>query len=536
MKSVPLLVASCSILIATCKTPDTNKSQTKETITQYEGERGMKPGIGFESVFEEVRGECVSFEIEEPIKTPGGQQVIYNMKMIENHRELAASLQVSSASQIKAAVPDTPATVSARTKFAMGSQFNINRYSVYLLLSVQVKNETTHLKNIKFREEFKKHFSGSETDDIDALRQACGDSYMSAFTTGGEFYGLVEIQTESDEAKAEVKNELQAKGSLPGVGSASSTNSLEASLKRIASQKNVKIWSFQLGGAGEEAKPVSTIDEMMARSRDLVTSVQLDKNPRNISATFADYFTLDLSMPKEYRNGLIDARMAMSELARIQGKLMDQAADIDFIFQNPNSFLNITPEVLKGLGTKKEEISENMRKVYNLGIECYKDFKSCSKLAKNVSISEAQLPQRRKTLLQVNSDALFVTTKVNSVDVNSIYDGWFNGPECYVFVRALNSANPQKLIPLRRTSTVPGCSPMTYNLDIPISLIESAAKTLGTTVKDVTLEVSVYEDDPSYDDLLVSNTIKWSELESKGATVLGLQSDRIIIDVGLQIK
>jgi hypothetical protein len=77
---------------------------------------------------------------------------------------------------------------------------------------------------------------------------------------------------------------------------------------------------------------------------------------------------------------------------------------------------------------------------------------------------------------------------------------------------------------------------MTYNLDIPISLIESAAKTLGTTVKDVTLEVSVYEDDPSYDDLLASNTLKWSELESKGATVLGLQSDRIIIDVGLQIK
>jgi hypothetical protein len=516
-----------------CKTTSTDSDLASTEVKNFDDT--MQAGKGLETVFEDVRGTCV--EWDSIGATGSGQEATWKMDLIENHYDLAASLNISSASQVKAAVPDTNLTVSQKTKFVIGNTYSINRFSVYLLVKFIVSNEASHLQNIRINPAMRQKFVADPEGSIDAFRAKCGDSFMSGYSTGGAFYGILEIETDSEEMRNSVKAEVETAISVPQVAEASSSRSLDASLSRVTKNKRVKIWTYQRGGAGgDEMKPARSVSEMLARVDQLAEVVKVGNNPRKISAIYSDYFTLDIDLPMSYRKKLFAAQDVMKKLGRMQSKLMDLQADIDFVNINPNSFENYTPKTRIRLQQNKDTIIKTMRRVYDVAENCERNYESCE-IPKDLTLPDVTLPKRRPTLESVTRDKIVVTTKLQHVTVSGIRDGWFNPPECYVQV--IVGANKKGSVVLRRSATVfgePRCHDMDFQWEIPIELVKNSLSTLGAKLSEGWIEVKFYEDDVSYDDLIGSTFIWYSTLEKNGSSGQGINVTNLQMDVGFEMK
>lgn len=495
VKAAALLAATAGF-VACRTTQDTSDAKDTQVIP-FEGELGMQPGIGFESVFEDVRGKCVEYDGTEPLTN--AQTVTYKVSMIEKSRDLGVELAVSNAMSIKGAVPDTPATISAKTRFALGAQYTLNRYSIYLLAKVEVRNETTQLKNPRIKDSVKNALAAANSNPgaIDTFRLQCGDSYLGAYTTGGEFFGVIEMETDSEEQKLQMKREVEAAIAAEGVGEASTQQSLELKLTNAVKNKKLKIWTYQKGGTGAaQVGLVDTPQLLLERIRNFPTFVQPGAAAAAYTATFKDYFTLELPLTPEYRDALINAQDVMAELAGITTQLIDRRADIQYVLDHPNSFKDFTTPKRNELIAARTATNDLLKKLYKAARDCHNKFRDCRK-PDEAALPALTLPERKTTAVQLTGAGITIRTKLENVDPGAFYDFPFNPPECFVEVRAVAPNGRYKR--LRRTPTVydnPRCQNLTHNFDLPDALLTETFKFLGTDNDNGEIEVLVMEDDP----------------------------------------
>ncbi len=533
LKTTALLVATTGFFA--CRT--TNDSSVKASEVPFDGGHGMKPGVGYETIFEDVRGECVDWD---SVETPStAQEAVYDLKIIEHTSELGAELNVSSAAQVKAAVPDSPAQVSAKTSFALGHSYSLNRYSIFILASVKVRNETTQLKGSRIKNDIKTQLANIESDPdvVDRLRLTCGDAFMSGYTTGGEFFGVMELATDSEEQKTELKRTVEAALSAEGIGELNTQQSFELKLKNIVKNKNLKVWTYQKGGQGAaQVGLVDTPELMMERVRAFPDFVKAGANAANYTATFSDYFTLNLQLPLAYRNQLLSAQDNLEELAGLQAELIDRRGDIDYILKHPNSFEGLNAAKISEMNAAKTANNALIKAIFKNARDCYRNFREC-KVKDEVHAKPLALPKRKATIASLANEYFLIKTKLETVDVNSLYDGPFNPPECYLEVKVVANGKAKRI---RRTATgydKPRCNNLDHTLEVPLSLVREAAKSLGVEGDDVQIEIRVMEDDPGADEEDVVGTVtkSFKDIVDKSAISDTLNDKFITMRVDFEI-
>lgn len=531
----------CLILsLAGCKTDD-GAELKNTTVISFEGELGMRPGVGFESIFEDVRGSCVDFDGTETFGT--AQTVTYELDLVESHRELGTSLNVSNAAQVKAAVPDTPATVSAKTKFMLGHSYTLNRYSIFLLTKVEVRNEATHLKNAKLKEEKKTQLANAaqDPDAVDRFRLQCGDAYLGAFTTGGEFFGVIELETESDEHKAEIKREVEAAIAAEGVGEVNTQSSFEAKLTRATRNKKLKIWTYQRGGSGSaQVGLVDTPEKMIERVRkfpDFVVAGQ-GGNAANYTATFKDYFTLDVPLPTAYRDQLLSAQDIMAELAGIQAQLVDRRGDIDYVLGHPNSFEGLTDQKKTELTAARAANTDLMKKIWKTARDCHRKFREC-RITEDLQPKPLELPRRKTTIQQLKTDMIVLKTQMQTIDVDALYDGPWNPPDCYLEIR-VKGPNAGKFKRIRRTPpdfNTPRCDELNKTFELPLALLKQSMVAAGASEDDAEIEILVMDDDPGPTDQVIGRiSKKYKDVTRDAALLDTLTGPHVTMSVEMQVQ
>ncbi len=534
LKTTALLVATTGFFA--CRT--TNDSSVKAVDARpFDGEHGMKPGVGYETIFEDVRGECVDYDGVET--SSNAQEVIYDLKIIEHTQELGVELNVSSAAQVKAAVPDSPAQVSAKTNFALGHSYTLNRYSIFILARVQVRNETTQLKNPRLKEEIRAQLANADKDPdvVDRLRLTCGDSFMSGYTTGGEFFGVMELATDSEEQKTELKRSVEAAISAEGIGEVNTQQSFELKLKNATKNKNLKVWTYQRGGQGAaQVGLVDTPELMMERVRQFPDFVKAGTNDANYTATFKDYFTLNVPLPLAYRNQLLSAQDNLEELAGLQSELIDRRGDIDYILKHPNSFEGLNNAKVAELTSAKAANDGLIKAIFKNARDCYRNFREC-KVKDEVHAKPLALPKRKATIASLANEYFLIKTKLETVDVDSLYDGPWNPPECFLEVKVVANGKSKRI---RRTATgydKPRCHNLDHTLEVPLSLVREAAKGLGVEGDDVQIEIRVMEDDPGADeeDVVGTLTKSFKDIVDKSAISDTLNDKFITMRVDFEI-
>lgn len=532
--SMITLMTVTLVKIHGCSTkPDA--SALDASTRDYDGEQGMEPGRGYGGVFEDARGVCVTFDAAQT--TGQGQETVFQLQMIENHQDLSAKLNISSASQVKAAVPDTPATVSAKTKFALNSSLTINKYSVYALVSTVVKNETTHLQNVRLKDEqlaliTDENAGGAATEanigansTIDRFRVQCGDEFMGAYTTGGEFFGIVEVKTHSREEQLTVSRELSANIGIEQIGTVGNQSAIQATLSRVTRNREFRIWTFQRGGSGETSNPVATVDDMITRARSMPTIVQNPEHARILTGTFHDYLTLPIGLPSSYQPALIKARQTIQVLGRMQAGMLDVRANIDYITMHPEQFNGISGAYLADLTTTRTEIDRRMEKVYKVAQGCYTDFTKCD-IPADLKTPEFTEPERIRP--QTDPEKFAFQVQPTFVDKKKLAD-WFSQGECYI--KIIVKGNDTAEVTIARSETYDNCELPSLNMDVDKERVISAFTSLGIRPEDGWFSVELYEADSYNDDFIGNATILYSSVMSRGTVRGQISNDKAVINV-----
>ncbi len=529
---IPPLLAL--LALPACKTVGgrSTGAELKETeVRAYEDELGMKPAVGFEGILEDVRGTCVDFD---GLETGGtSQEAQYDIQLIESSRDLSGKIGISAAAQVRSAAPNTDSPTSRKTKFALGNVFSINRYSVFVMVSARVRNETTFLKNPRVKAEQKAAVEANPATALGQFRSQCGDSYLTGYSTGGEFVALIEIKTDTDETTASIKGKYSQQGNGNG---ATTTGAMQGNLASLSANRDIRIWTFQRGGAGEEEVGlVTSVDELMNRLKGLADSVKQGTNPRPLTATFADYMTLSLNLPAEYRTKLDAAKSVMRELADVQAGLLDLQGNLDYILTQPASFVGVDAAKLVQMRDMKAEIDRRARRVLDVGKGCATDYVNCKKPAE-LSVPAFELPRRKPNLQALSQEKLKVKTTLHYANVNKLRDGVWNPAECYVQINA--GKGDGNRIPVRRNETdfsEPRCRNLATEFSIPVAILKDAFANLGASVDNGWIEVQLFEDDPYYDDLIGSTWVYFKDLKD-GAKLQGINNSLVNLDAGLEIE
>lgn len=82
---------------------------------------------------------------------------------------------------------------------------NVNDYSIYVLAHVKVVNSTLSMPDPTLTQQAYDVMNGQGAD---AFRSLCGDAFVVGYTTGGELYSIIEIQTKSSQEQRDISAKI----------------------------------------------------------------------------------------------------------------------------------------------------------------------------------------------------------------------------------------------------------------------------------------------------------------------------------------
>jgi hypothetical protein len=244
------------------------------------------------------------------------------LKLIENSYELAQSLDVSAS----VSVFHLSFGGSAKARYLSTQQ--INSFSLYLLVSVQVSNPDMVISRPRLTDEARRLL---ESRGWDAFEQSYGPEYMSGVSTGGYYYGLIHIQTRSQEEREETRVRISASGGW-GTGSASGNASLNQTLREITRNREIRVTVLQSGGSGDPLE--MTMDDMITQALAFPGIARV--NPVAYQGIFAEYKNT-VPLPDSIGEGTFDRQRRLDVLEEIGRKYFyykDLRSNIDYVINH----------------------------------------------------------------------------------------------------------------------------------------------------------------------------------------------------------
>jgi hypothetical protein len=211
---------------------------------EFEYIKGMNLGYGFNT----ATFDCHSPALDDVTSTrdvpgAGGQEVYFRVELSSSTLSLSQQLNVSARASLKYGV-----FASGSLKTSFFSDVKQNSFSIYVFVQTLVTNKQTllDLSKVKLKDTASALFVSSPQNFVEQY----GDSFIYGLITGGEFLGILEIQSSSASEFREIKAKLSGKGSF-GLFSGSASGSFEQSLQSITSEYQMKATILRQGGSGE---------------------------------------------------------------------------------------------------------------------------------------------------------------------------------------------------------------------------------------------------------------------------------------------
>jgi hypothetical protein len=531
MKSLfPLLLA---ILTAIGCGPNEPQSQLHDTsVESYYDELGMRPGVGMDSLLHDVRGECVQFD---GWTTAGNsQEASFDFRMIEGHQALFSHLGISTKIQVRAAASTSETPLPLRAQFALGDGIGISKYSAFILVSAKIRNETSFLKKPRLTADAAALLKQAGTAGFDAFRRRCGDGFLVGLTTGAEFYAVIEVETNTDEELQRLRTSIHSQRDEDS--SQQSQVQLNKNLRQLGLRQNIRIRTYQRGGAGEsEIGMVQSIDQLLGRLKELADFARNGQNPRPITGTLTDYMTLGLEIPAAQLQKLSHAQDVIDELGKRLAALADLKANLVYILAHHASFVGMNGQKLTEINHALSQIDQRVGEIRSAAKNCSSNYETCQ-LPKGIEPPPFELPKRRRDLTQLENEKLHISTKIHYLDVYAISDS-LSQPECYLQLN-VGRHGDDKFITVLRTETTyetNRCRNLQTDMNISAGLIRDAFAQLGVRPEQGWIEVQAFEDDPWYPDLLGSTYISFSQLDS-GAVIKGIHTTSMNLQVNFELQ
>jgi len=289
---------------------------------------GMAYGSGIDSLDGRILGDAVEKAEPEEIKETGGQSIAFKMRLIESVSSLREEMGMSMS------VDASWGLFNAGAKMSFAQESRINSYSIYVMIHVSVLNSFKQLRYVNLRPVA---FDLLKQGEHKFFKQKYGNKFVRGINTGGEFVGLLEIKTSSQQEKQDFKS--KAKLNMDSIGSSVDVKAaFSHGVSRGAQNKNIEVHSFQRGGSDTEVP--DTVEEMIDRATTFPNNVS--KKSVAYSAQLIDYLTTDNYPPGLSPLELTIAKDVLNYLLREREKIKMLKNDVDYILGNADEFKNFS--------------------------------------------------------------------------------------------------------------------------------------------------------------------------------------------------
>lgn len=304
-----------------------------------------------------------------------GQEVVFSLIQIEDSLSLNQHLQISASASLKADI------FGASGKANFSKSVKVNDYSMYALASVFVRNNAYRIRNVKLKPEVYELYA----KDKERFHNRCGNTFVSGYITGGEFFSIIEIKTNSQAEKRSISTELTG-----SYGIFSGSAAFKQKLEQIAKKNRIHVYVMHTGGTGEIIN--ITPDTMITQATNFPKTVESDK-ARPVLATIQSYETLKLPAGITPLDRSTQQEVIL-ELARLNSYAQKQLANIEYILFQPNEFKNPNVQSLNQTANLTREL---LNKVRRIARACYNDIDACV-LPTSLKLSSVNLPDRYATV------------------------------------------------------------------------------------------------------------------------------------------
>lgn len=333
---------------------------------------GMRFGAGIDSLTEEVRG--LPIEYDGVSDADGGQVVRAELKLIESQENLMESMNLSISASVRYG-----GSFSADAKFSMAQSNSVNRYSLYLLLTADVRNPPQHMLRPRLSEEAKRVYR----NDPEQFRRIYGDVFIDEIYSGGDFYGLFVFETEDERSRMDIKAELDVSmGNFLTGGEISAEFGM--AIEKMKKKAKMEIKALISGGAGLENP--TDLDGLKRIYKNFNQSVR--DNPIKYKASVKDFLYLPLPegptwAETELRRSTIEycGRNVINGI-RLRG-------DLEYILRCPEQFEN--PDI-PAVQAAHEKINALLPKMAARARDCAQSIDRCT--TEGLTPVQIDLPKR----------------------------------------------------------------------------------------------------------------------------------------------
>lgn len=303
---------------------------------------GMDYGVGYDELTVDRKGDGVVRTDPSAVTGAEGQTVDFYLDVIESVEDLESALGLSTQTNAGFGLFAT----SAKAKFAQNARFH--SYALFLLVRVNVTNSFRQMRDVTLKPTAYDLLGAGKAA---RFREEYGDVFVSGILTGGEYFAVLEVHTDTaDEMKALTKD-VQTSVGVGGAGF-SAGEQFSESLRTVTKNRQVKVSSFQAGGA--DTQVASTAEEIVTKAANFAAQVAGDKGVP-YAVELADYKTLDLPEGPNWVD-LQNARDVLQRFATQRSYLVPMLNNIDYILLHQDEFEIPDPAGVDQLNTAREEI------------------------------------------------------------------------------------------------------------------------------------------------------------------------------------
>jgi hypothetical protein len=288
-----------------------------ETI-EFIPDIGLAAGRGFDSFTGQVKRAAVADATTTEL--PGGQAVVHELRQLESVSQLEECLGISASGSYGKG----PFNASAKAKFMRSH--GMDRYSLHLLVGVKVKNRESGLQKLELSPEAKDLLL--QPGGLELFHKAYGDRFVQGIAYGGEYYGMLRIESTSESNKTAIAASIRASGF-----GWSAAVGVQASLAEVAKTNSLDVKNIIVGGAN--LRPPSTVGEMIGFARDFPAAVGRDGYP--VKVVLSDYTVFP-----EYAARFAAVETPQKAVLRDIGAeflaYQTMRSDLDYVTKNPTQF------------------------------------------------------------------------------------------------------------------------------------------------------------------------------------------------------
>jgi hypothetical protein len=339
---------------------------------------GMNIGYGFNTATYNIHSPALDdVSSTRDVIGAGGQEVYFRVELSSSTLSLSQQLNISARAKLKYGV-----TASGSLKTNFFSRFKQNSFSIYVFVQAVVTNKQTLLDLSKIK--LKSSAASLFTSSPENFAQQFGDSFIYGLITGGEFLGILEIESSSASEFREIKAKLSGKGSY-GLFSGSAKVSFEQSLESITSEYQMKATILRQGGTGSVIGSVTSkelIDEALA----FPEKVKDDEGyPYTALVIPYNHIERPVSSPLDLTN----QTSTLERLGTWRERFIKYQNDLEFALDHADQFPGIDTSQVSERYTK---INEEISKVVESARACFTDQTKCGLPSLDLALLENILP------------------------------------------------------------------------------------------------------------------------------------------------